>query len=205
MSWVWATTSVQSAYAWKGEGRDCNRATTPTKHQLAIVKVFIFFAPKRLQTPFNLIGMCCCRYELCEPSGDVLASFPFSECPPPSHRPDHEMRVVMREAIPRVLTQKLPHDTVHFDAGAVDVTATSTGKSISRGKQTSMCPSSRILPQRAWVPVAVNLHLQPLHVVNAPSLQYFKNYSGAGYYSVAPSRPENPCVRDHCCALISAL
>lgn len=45
----------------------------------------------------------------------------------------------MREAIPRVLTKQLPPGTIHFDAGAVDVTANSTGKSISRENRTA-CP-----------------------------------------------------------------
>ena len=134
MSWVRETTSVQRSSAWKGENPVCNKLHCRPRCLLSST-------PKGLQTVYlqDDWHVCWCRYELCTPSGDTLASFPFSECPPPSHRPDHEMRVVMREAIPRVLTQQLPPGTIHFDAGAAAVTATSTGASLIRGKQKNMC------------------------------------------------------------------
>ena len=57
----------------------------------------------------------------------MLAEFDFKECAPPPHRSTHEVRVVMREAIPRYLTQQLPPGTIHYDANVTDVAATSTG------------------------------------------------------------------------------
>ena len=57
----------------------------------------------------------------------MLTKFEIKDCPPPPYRPDHELRVVMREAIPRLLTEQLPPGTVHFDAGVTDVTTTPTG------------------------------------------------------------------------------
>ncbi|CAL8469098.1 g8639 [Coccomyxa elongata] len=108
------------------------------------------------------------RYELCEPSGHVLASFPFSDCPPPSHRPDHEMRVVMREAIPRVLTQKLPHGTIHFDAGAVDVTATSTGAEVTLEDGHKLHCRFVVLADGVHSKTAAKLHkvkLEYMHIV----------------------------------------
>ncbi|KAK9908124.1 hypothetical protein WJX75_002954 [Coccomyxa subellipsoidea] len=67
-------------------------------------------------------------FTFCNPSGGVLTNIEFKDCPPPPHRPDHELRVVMREAIPRLLTKQLPPGAVHYDAGVTDVTATPSGK-----------------------------------------------------------------------------
>ena len=62
------------------------------------------------------------------PSGNVIQEFEFSQCTPPPHRDTHEVRVVMREAIPRHLTKELPPGTVHYEANVIDATADSTGK-----------------------------------------------------------------------------
>ena len=61
----------------------------------------------------------------------MLVEFNFNECAPPPHRSTHEVRVVMREAIPRHLTQQLPPGTIHYDANVTDVKADATGAALS--------------------------------------------------------------------------
>ena len=74
------------------------------------------------------VPLCACSVEFCRPNGDVSQEFKFSECTPPPHRSTHEVRVVMREAIPRHLAKQLPPGTIHYNANVIDVSASSTGK-----------------------------------------------------------------------------
>lgn len=60
--------------------------------------------------------------------GEAIFSFKITDCTPPAHRSEHEMRVIMREAIPRYLTQQLPPGTVHYGDTVVDATASSKGR-----------------------------------------------------------------------------
>ena len=61
------------------------------------------------------------------PTDGLITEFKLKDCAPPPYRPEHEMRVVMREAIPRHLTAQLPPGTVHYDANVVDVVADAAG------------------------------------------------------------------------------
>ena len=96
-----------------------------------------------------------CSVKFYSPTGGMLAEFKFSECAPPPYRSTHEVRVVMREAIPRHLQQQLPPGTVHYDANVTDVSANSTGDLPS-----STCAVHATLPYSCmWVCRACDLGL----------------------------------------------
>lgn len=57
-----------------------------------------------------------------------MKSFEIADCSPPPYRPEHELRVIMREAIPRYLTQQLLPGVVHYGESVVDVTVSPTGE-----------------------------------------------------------------------------
>lgn len=69
-----------------------------------------------------------CRIGYYNPDGSMIMDFKMTKCPPPAYRSEHEMRVVMREAIPRYLLQELPPGTIRYGSNVIDVTADATGK-----------------------------------------------------------------------------
>ena len=69
----------------------------------------------------------CCSIRFTNPKGSIITEFKLKDCQPPSYRPEHEMRVVMRESIPRHLSGLLPPDSVRYDSNVVDVTADNAG------------------------------------------------------------------------------
>jgi hypothetical protein len=68
-----------------------------------------------------------CRIRFTDDQGKLITEFSIKDCAPPAYRPEHELRVVMREAIPRHLSAQLPPGTVHYNSNVVDVTADAQG------------------------------------------------------------------------------
>ncbi|EIE21026.1 FAD/NAD(P)-binding domain-containing protein [Coccomyxa subellipsoidea C-169] len=105
-------------------------------------------------------------FTFCISSGGVLTKFEIKDCPPPPYRPDHELRVVMREAIPRLLTEQLPPNTVHFDAGVTDVTTTPTGAEVTLESGRKLQCKFAVLADGVHSRVAAKLHKAKLEFMN---------------------------------------
>ena len=74
------------------------------------------------------MDLLCGRIRFMDPQGKLITKFSIKDCAPPAYRPEHELRVVMREAIPRHLSEHLPPGTVRYNSNVVDVTADAQGE-----------------------------------------------------------------------------